>query len=143
MNVIRLVLGHIISDHPRLFYFWTYCNLSKVDQMLLFCVAQFAGEIVKTMLKLTELARDPLSPTSQTVSLHEVRSCWLNFFFIKLINTAMCSLNNINQQISQNLSVTPKMEKAQIVQYLSLLTDEKVRLLSKICQLSSFAVLLS
>ncbi|RMX45291.1 hypothetical protein pdam_00000804 [Pocillopora damicornis] len=62
-------------------------------------VDKFAGEIVKTMLKLTELARDPLSPTSQTVSLHE---------------------------ISQNLSVTPKMEKAQIVQYLSLLTDEKI-----------------
>lgn len=67
-------------------------------------VDKFAGEIVKTMLKLTELARDPLSPTSQTVSLHE---------------------------ISQNLSVTPKMEKAQIVQYLSLLTDEKDNLVSK------------
>ena len=38
----------------------------------LICDTQFAGEIVKTMLKLSEPLRDPLSPTSQTVSLYEV-----------------------------------------------------------------------
>ena len=39
----------------------------------LMCDTQFAGEIVKTMLKLSELVRDPLSSTSQsTVSLYEV-----------------------------------------------------------------------
>lgn len=67
-------------------------------------VDKFAGEIVRAVLKLSELVRDPLSPTSQAVSLHE---------------------------ISQNLSITPKMEKAQITQYLSLLTDEKDNLVSK------------
>ena len=30
---------------------------------------------MKTMLKLSELVRDPLSSTSQTVSLHEVNKC--------------------------------------------------------------------
>lgn len=35
-------------------------------------------------------------------------------------------------QISQNLPITPKMEKAQITQYLSLLTDEKVTIASEI-----------
>jgi len=67
-------------------------------------VDKLAGEIVRSMLKLSEPLRDPLSPTSRAVSLYE---------------------------ISQNLSVTPKMEKAQITQYLSLLADEKDNLVSK------------
>lgn len=38
-------------------------------------------------------------------------------------------------QISQNLSITPKMDKTQITQYLSLLTDEKVFMLIVVFQL--------
>ena len=48
-----------------------------------------------------------------------------------LVSVSLICPHNLNQQISQNLSITPKMEKAQIVQYLSLLTDEKVRVASK------------
>lgn len=67
-------------------------------------VDKFAGDIVKAMLQLNELNRDPLSPTTQAVSLHE---------------------------ISQNLTIIPKMENAQVTQYLSLLSDEKENFVSK------------
>lgn len=67
-------------------------------------VDKFAGEIVRSMLNLNGLERDPLSPTSKPVSLHE---------------------------ISQNLTVTPKMENTQVTQYLTLLTDEKENFVSK------------
>ena len=53
------------------------------------------------------LVRQPLMSSIVSFLLH----CTDSFYF---------------PQISQNLSVIPKMEKAKITQYLSLLTDEKV-----------------
>ena len=64
--------------------------------MLLFfliCGTQFAGEIVKTMLKLSELVRDPLSPTSQAVSLYEV---------FNIVLLLMCCLHRmLNQEVTK------------------------------------------